>query len=119
MSSPAFCKCLEPISVRQRFVDIIDELVEFVIALMMFVICCCKWFFGKADELQVRNAYHDMCDEASDIMFGIGRLIGNMRGIVYVSVPGDKQHVDKINRRIAETKCCRSLNHPGCRQTTQ
>lgn len=110
-----FCKCLAPISVRQRIVDIFDELFEFVCALTMVLIYIVKWAIGSAHGWQVREAYNDMCDEASDIMFGIGRLIGNLRGTVYVSVPGDKLHVDKINKRIAQTGCCRSMNHPGCR----
>jgi hypothetical protein len=113
-----FCKCLEPISVRQRLVDIFDELFEFVCALTMVLIYIVKWAIGSAHGWQVREAYDDMCDEASDIMFGIGRLFGNLRGMVYVSVPGDKLHVDKINNRIAQTGCCRSMNHPGCRQMT-
>lgn len=111
-----FCKCLAPISLNQRFFDICDELIEFVIALMTFVILCIKKLVcDTVSTTQLHEAYNEVCDEASDIMFGIGRFIGNLRGVVYIPIPGDKRHVDKITSRFTKTGCCRSMNHPGCR----
>ena len=47
-------------------------------------------------------------DEVSDVMFSIGRLVGAMRGVHYVSMPGDKLHWKKITRRMQEYGCIRS-----------
>lgn len=111
-----FCKCLAPISLKQRFFDIWDELIEFVVALMTLVMLWFKKFVcGTVSFEQLHEAYEEVCDEASDVMFGIGRFIGNLRGVVYTPMPGDKRHVDKIAYRFKITGCCRSLNHPGCR----
>jgi len=50
-------------------------------------------------------------DELSDMLFGIGRLLGGLIGRVYVHVPGDARHIAKIDRRMAEYSCVRSKKH--------
>lgn len=47
-------------------------------------------------------------DEGSDIFFGVGRLVAGIFGKVYVHVPGDRLHVEKINMRMVEYGCIRS-----------
>ena len=37
-------------------------------------------------------------------MFGIYRLIGNLCGMLYVSVHGDKLYIDNISNHIALTE---------------
>ncbi len=46
-------------------------------------------------------------DELSDVMFGIGRLVAGVFGKVYVHVPGDGKHVEKINERMVKQGCVR------------
>jgi hypothetical protein len=111
----SFCKCLEPIDVKQRVFDIIDEVKEFFIAVCIVIIYFVKLLFDCIQIEDFDDALDDVYDEWSDIMFGFGRLFGNMRGIVYISMPGDKRHVDKVTYRYKTTGCCRSLNHKGCR----
>ena len=50
-------------------------------------------------------------DEASDIAYGVGRLLGGLRGRVYISIPGDRRHVAKIEARMREYGCIRSKRH--------
>lgn len=50
-------------------------------------------------------------DELSDIMYGVGRLLGGLTGREYVSVPGDGRHITKIRGRMLEYGCIRSSRH--------
>ena len=50
-------------------------------------------------------------DEASDIAFGVGRLLGAVIGRKYVPVWGDGLHVAKCNARVAEYGHFRSRKH--------
>lgn len=77
-----YCECMDVRSKRDAVIDIWDEMKE----------------FGKKPSK----------DEFSDIMFGIGRFIGACFGKVYVSVPGDRLHVNKIDMRMNEYGCVRS-----------
>ena len=47
-------------------------------------------------------------DEMSDIIWGVGRLIGKMLGKDFVRLPGDQMHYDKIVGRMEEYACIRS-----------
>ena len=80
-----YCNCHQPQSVKQSLLAIKDELVEFV--------------------------QEPSMDEFSDVMYGIGRLIAPIFGKSYVSMPGDKKHIFKINNRMVEHGCIRSKRH--------
>lgn len=80
-----FCSCLQVRPVRDALRDLYDEIVEF---------------------LQEPSR-----DEASDLAFAVGRLIGGMRGIVYTSIPGDARHITKMFARMATYGCVRSPRH--------
>lgn len=73
------------LGLRQAWRDIIDEMVEFV--------------------------QEPSCDEASDIAFGIGRLLGGLLGRKYASFPGDGRHIAKCNARYASYGHFRSQRH--------
>jgi hypothetical protein len=77
-----YCKCMGVRKGKDAWMDIWDELKEFV--------------------------EEPSKDEFSDIMFGIGRLVAGFVGKVYVRMPFDGLHVDKINARMAKQGCVRS-----------
>lgn len=80
-----WCGCMRPQGPREALRDIWGELCEFV--------------------------EEPSWDEASDIAYGIGRLLGGLRGRVYTAVPGDGRHVAKIEARMREYGCIRSKRH--------
>ena len=57
------------------------------------------------------SSVEDLKDEVSDVMFGLGRLLGYVCGKVYVSVWFDERHVRKIENRMEEYGCVRSRRH--------
>lgn len=73
----------------RRFIEIWDELME----------------------LTEVNSWDDFLDELSDVVFGLGRLIGYFCGKPYVSLYGDQRHVQKIEKRMEEYGCVRSKRH--------
>jgi hypothetical protein len=77
-----YCDCMGVRGVKDALRDILDELKEFV--------------------------EEPSKDEFSDIMFGVGRLVAGIFGKVYVHVPGDHLHVEKINMRMEKQGCVRS-----------
>lgn len=50
-------------------------------------------------------------DEFSDIMWGIGRLIAGLFGKVYIKMPFDGLHREKVDARMVEFGCVRSKRH--------
>ena len=50
-------------------------------------------------------------DEASDICWALGRLLGSVTHRLYVSVPCDELTVDKVQRRMQGHNCIRSDRH--------
>jgi hypothetical protein len=80
-----WCNCLSTLSPSRALQDILDEAVEF--------------------------AKGPSRDELSDIAFGVGRLVGAFLRRPYISVPGDKLHVEKITLRMNEYGCVRSRRH--------
>ena len=80
-----WCRCMQPVPVRQALRDIADETVELL--------------------------REPSRDELSDIAYGIGRLLGALTGRTYVPVPGGARHVRKIEERMAEYGCIRSRRH--------
>lgn len=50
-------------------------------------------------------------DELSDVCYALGRLLGASIGRDYVKVPGDRLHINKVNTRLQEYGCIRSLRH--------
>ena len=63
---------------------------------------------GELWELFEVRSFKEFADEWSDIMYGIGRLIGAIIGREYVRVPGDGRHFNKIAKRMANYGCIRS-----------
>lgn len=82
----AMCKC---VSTPKKFVPAIKDLCE---ELVEFAMC---------------PSY----DEASDIMFCIGRILGSIINKPYVSIPGDSYALEKIRNRMMTYGCIRSANH--------
>lgn len=61
---------------------------------------------------EVREFLHEPTwDEFSDISFGLGRLIAGFFGKVYITIPFDRRHKEKIGARMKEYGCVRSRRH--------
>lgn len=60
--------------------------------------------------VEVKDA-DEFLDEWSDVMWGVGRLIGYFKKVDYVRVWGDEKHVEKIKKRMDEYGCVRSRRH--------
>jgi len=81
-----FCACFGVRSFGDAVKDIADELKE-----------C----------MEVKSVA-ELKDELSDVCWGVGRLLGGLVGRVYVHVPGDGAHYQKVMRRMDEYGCVRS-----------
>lgn len=84
MRNRLFCNCISTPD-TQPIRHLVEELVEFV--------------------------KEPSAEEASDIMFAVGRLLAALIGKVYIRVPGDGRCFEKLQRRYLETGCVRSLRH--------
>ena len=86
-----FCGCVseKEFDLRQRVLELRDEAVE------LFEV----------------KSWDEFKDEWSDIMWGVGRLLGNLMGKAYIWIWGDGLHVDKMRRRMQEHGCVRSARH--------
>ena len=62
-------------------------------------------------ELSEAKDWEEFKDEWSDVVFGVGRLLGYFWGVKYVSLWGDERHVKKIEARMLEHGCVRSKRH--------
>jgi hypothetical protein len=92
------CKCIKIKNVFPYGIDdILSEIGEFILAIIYFIL-------GMA-------SFYEILDEFSDVMFGVGRLIGGVFGILYISMPFDGIHIKKINKRFLEYGCCRSKRY--------
>lgn len=80
-----YCKCHNTLPLREALKTTWDEVVEFV-----------------AEPSK---------DEASDIVYGLGRVLGALINRPYVRVPGDGIHVRKIQQRMNDYGCIRSKRH--------
>jgi len=80
-----YCGCHRPQHPRQALKDLMDEVRE---------------FFDEPSR-----------DEASDIAYGIGRLLAGVFGKEYFRIPGDQLHMEKIQQRMREYGCIRSKRH--------
>ena len=67
-----------------------------------------KEIWDEMKEVCEAKSLEEVKDEVSDVMFGLGRLMGYMVGRVYVSVWYDGRHVKKIEKRFEEYGCVRS-----------
>ena len=65
-------------------------------------------------ELVEVKTMDEFLDEWSDIVFGIGRLVGYFWGVNYVRLYGDERHMEKIRNRMVEYGCVRSRRHLVC-----
>jgi len=74
---------------RVRLLDIWDEVLELI---------------------EVKT-WDEFLDEWSDVVFGVGRLLGYYWGVQYLSLYGDERHVAKITKRMMEYGCVRSRRH--------
>jgi hypothetical protein len=67
-----------------------------------------KEIWDEVVEVSEANTWEEVKDEVSDVMFGLGRLLGYVCGRVYVPVWYDGRHVSKIEARFEEYGCVRS-----------
>jgi hypothetical protein len=71
----------------------------------------CIEIWDELVELTEVKSWDEFLDEWSDVVFGLGRLIGYFCGKPYVSLYGDQRHVQKIEKRMQEYGCVRSKRH--------
>ena len=67
--------------------------------------------WDEVKELPKVTTKEDFLDEMSDIVFGVGRLLGCFWGVNYVHIWGDERHMTKIRARMAETGCVCGSEH--------
>jgi hypothetical protein len=85
----AFCECLSgPRPLKAALADLAEEI----------------WEFVRMPSL----------DEASDICFAFGRLLGSLVGEQYIHVPGDSMCLRKLRHRLSIYGCVRSPRHKQC-----
>ncbi len=70
-----------------------------------------KEIWDEVVEVFEAGSWEELKDEVSDVMFGIGRLVGYMCRRVYVKMWFDERHVKKIEERLEEYGCVRSKRH--------
>ena len=70
-----------------------------------------KEIWDEVVEVCQAGSWEELKDEASDVMFGFGRLLGYLCGRVYVGMWFDERHVKKIEGRMEEYGCVRSKRH--------
>lgn len=91
-----WCKCMEPRGIRDATADIFStEMVD-------------GSRRGEIWELFEVKSFEEFKDEASDIAWGVGRLVAGVFGKVYFRMPGDKRHYEKVQKRVQEYGCTRS-----------
>lgn len=91
-----WCKCMEVRPFREAIADLIGlELID-------------GKRRGELFELFEAKSFDELKDEASDIAWGIGRLIAGLFGKVYWRVPGDRRHYEKVKARMDDYGCTRS-----------
>jgi len=81
----AFCDCFDRIAVRDAAMYLLEEVGEFI--------------------------WHPSLNEASDICFAMGRLLGTLAGKKYISVPGDFMTIEKMQDRMMTYGCIQSERH--------
>jgi hypothetical protein len=91
-----WCKCMEARGFRDAIADLFSaQLVD-------------GKRRGEIWELFEVKSFDEFCDEASDIAWGIGRLLAGCFGKVYWRIPGDRRHYSKVASRMNEYGCTRS-----------
>lgn len=80
-----YCQCLTPLSLRQGYKDLAEEMGEFM--------------------------EKPSLDEFSDCTFALGRIAAGLFGKVYFPMPFDGRHKRKILARMVEYGCVRSKRH--------
>jgi len=96
MKKVQWCGCMDVRSPKEGFKDIFSrELVD-------------NKPRAELWELFEVKSFEEFKDELSDIAWGIGRIIGGFLGKVYVRVPGDGIHYEKVVARIEDYGCMRS-----------
>ena len=80
-----YCRCLQPVSLKDGITQLKDEFIEFL--------------------------EEPSLDEISDCTYALGRLCAGMFGKVYFSMPLDGRHITKIQKRMEEHGCIRSKRH--------
>ena len=71
----------------------------------------CKEIWDEVGEVCEARNWEELKDEVSDVMFGLGRMLGYLCGRVYVKMWFDERHVKKIEGRMEEYGCVRSKRH--------
>jgi hypothetical protein len=85
MKQKKYCGCHKAIASKQAVQDIRDE-----------------WLELKEEPSM---------DELSDVLYGVGRLLGSLIRMPYIRIPGDGLHIKKINERMLQYGCIRSKRH--------
>lgn len=85
MNKTNYCKCMVPLDLSKAITALKEEVIEFIEKPSM--------------------------DELSDCTFGMGRLIAGLFGRVYISMPLDGRHKQKIEDRMQEYGCIRSKRY--------
>lgn len=67
--------------------------------------------WDELKELSSVETLNEFWDEMSDVIFGLGRLLGYFCGKNYVSLWGDERHIKKIEKRMKDHGCVRSESH--------
>jgi hypothetical protein len=70
-----------------------------------------KEIWDEMKEVYEAESWEEVKDEVSDVMFGVGRLMGYVVGRVYVPMWYDVRHVRKIEKRFEEYGCVRSARN--------
>lgn len=87
------CACMGVVSIWQGTLAVVEEIPELLKAAF------------------IKRSWYEVKDEASDIMFGVGRFAGAIRGVPYVPMPGTKMHMKKAHARMASYGCVRSMRN--------
>ena len=51
------------------------------------------------------------CNEASDVMFHVGLLLGSIINKPYVSIPGDRLALEEMKERMMRYKCIKDTKY--------
>ena len=80
-----FCACIVPLPLKDGWKFLREELEEYI--------------------------HEPSREELSDCMYAFGRMIAGIFGGVYIPMPGDKRHIVKMTKRMAQHGCTRSERH--------
>lgn len=71
----------------------------------------CGCLDGKHGIEPLRDEWNELLDELSDVMFALGRVLGDRLGIFCLPLPFQGRHIEKMRARHAKQGCVRSSKH--------